>query len=123
MENNTTICTICHKNFICNVSNISNCWCAEYPNVLDVSTSESCLCQECLQLQIQKKTLAIAESFTIENALENNWVKDLPKQKNVQLNIDYYMENNFYVFTKWHHLKRGYCCKNNCRHCAYGFKK
>ncbi|MBT1700552.1 hypothetical protein KK083_26930 [Fulvivirgaceae bacterium PWU4] len=35
----------------------------------------------------------------------------------------YYMENGFMVFTAAYHLKRGYCCKNGCRHCPYGFKK
>jgi hypothetical protein len=37
--------------------------------------------------------------------------------------IYYYMENGFVVFTEAYHLKRGYCCKNGCRHCPYGFKK
>ncbi|MGW8121082.1 MULTISPECIES: DUF5522 domain-containing protein [Roseivirga] len=27
------------------------------------------------------------------------------------------------VFTAKYHLKRGYCCKNGCRHCPYGYKK
>jgi uncharacterized protein (TIGR00290 family) len=27
------------------------------------------------------------------------------------------------VFTEAYHLKRGYCCKNRCRHCPYGFGK
>jgi hypothetical protein len=37
--------------------------------------------------------------------------------------VYYYMENGFVVFTEAYHLKRGYCCKNGCRHCPYGFKK
>jgi len=36
---------------------------------------------------------------------------------------DYYVENGFYVFTEQYHKKRGYCCKNNCRHCPYGNTK
>ncbi|MGH1336276.1 MAG: DUF5522 domain-containing protein [Aureispira sp.] len=32
---------------------------------------------------------------------------------------DFYIENGFYVFTESYHLKRGYCCGNGCRHCAY----
>jgi hypothetical protein len=36
---------------------------------------------------------------------------------------DYYMENGLMVFTEAYHRKRGYCCKNGCRHCPYGFKK
>ena len=35
---------------------------------------------------------------------------------------DYYFENGLMVFTEAYHLKRGYCCQNNCRHCPYGFK-
>ncbi len=37
-----------------------------------------------------------------------------PKEK------DFYLENGFVVFTQAYHLKRGYCCKNGCRHCPYG---
>lgn len=36
---------------------------------------------------------------------------------------DFYFENGLMVFTEAYHLKRGYCCKNGCRHCPYGFKK
>ncbi|MFM8740303.1 MAG: DUF5522 domain-containing protein [Cytophagales bacterium] len=32
---------------------------------------------------------------------------------------DYYMENGLMVFTEHFHLRRGYCCKNKCRHCPY----
>lgn len=33
---------------------------------------------------------------------------------------DFYMSGPFMVFTAQYHLKRGYCCGNNCRHCPYG---
>lgn len=33
----------------------------------------------------------------------------------------YFSEEGYKVFTEAYHLKRGYCCKNNCRHCPYGF--
>jgi Family of unknown function (DUF5522) len=36
---------------------------------------------------------------------------------------DYYLENGLLVFTSAYHLKRGYCCHNNCRHCPYGDSK
>lgn len=33
---------------------------------------------------------------------------------------DYYLnENGLVVFTEHYHLKRGYCCKNKCKHCPY----
>ena len=41
------------------------------------------------------------------------------QEENVKSAKDYYYENGYIVFTKNYHLKRGYCCKNNCRHCPY----
>ena len=32
---------------------------------------------------------------------------------------DFYIENGYVVFTREYHLKRGYCCKNGCRHCPW----
>ena len=35
---------------------------------------------------------------------------------------DYYIsDEGFIVFTEAYHLKRGYCCKSNCKHCPYGY--
>ncbi len=37
---------------------------------------------------------------------------------------DYYTSPEGYiVFTEKYLLKRGYCCKNGCKHCPYGFDK
>jgi hypothetical protein len=33
---------------------------------------------------------------------------------------DYYFAGEAIVFTASYHLRRGYCCENNCRHCPYG---
>ena len=36
------------------------------------------------------------------------------------LNIDYYLDDiGRMVFTEVYHLKRGYCCGNNCKHCPW----
>lgn len=32
---------------------------------------------------------------------------------------DFYMDGPYLVFTAVHHLKRGYCCNSDCRHCPY----
>ena len=49
------------------------------------------------------------------------------KKSNPQPKIeagDYYLnEQGLMVFTEKYHLKRGYCCKNGCRHCPYGFQE
>ncbi|HKR03628.1 MAG TPA: DUF5522 domain-containing protein [Bacteroidia bacterium] len=37
---------------------------------------------------------------------------------------DFYLTpEGFIVFTEKYHLKRGYCCESNCRHCPYKQKK
>ena len=37
---------------------------------------------------------------------------------------DYYLsEEGFIVFTEKYHLKRGYCCQSNCRHCPWKDKE
>jgi hypothetical protein len=32
---------------------------------------------------------------------------------------EFYYEGPYLVFTAAYHLKRGYCCNSNCRHCPY----
>jgi hypothetical protein len=49
--------------------------------------------------------------------------KEEDESKKDKENELYYMENGLIVFTEAYHLKRGYCCKNGCRHCPYGFRK
>ena len=37
-----------------------------------------------------------------------------------ELNDDYYYNSEgLIVFTEQHHLKRGYCCNNKCKHCPF----
>lgn len=35
----------------------------------------------------------------------------------------YFNENGYMVFTEIYHKLRGYCCKNGCKHCPFGYKK
>jgi hypothetical protein len=32
---------------------------------------------------------------------------------------DFYYDGPYLVFTAAYHLKRGYCCNSDCRHCPY----
>lgn len=32
---------------------------------------------------------------------------------------DFYYDGPYVVFTEAYHLKRGYCCNSDCRHCPY----
>ena len=31
----------------------------------------------------------------------------------------YYSQDGYIVFTEKYHLKRGYCCQSNCKHCPF----
>ena len=33
---------------------------------------------------------------------------------------DFYFDGPFLVFTAAYHLRRGFCCQSDCRHCPYG---
>jgi hypothetical protein len=35
----------------------------------------------------------------------------------------YFNEKGYLVFTEQYHLRRGYCCKSQCKHCPFGEKK
>lgn len=35
----------------------------------------------------------------------------------------YFNAQGLLVFTEQYLKERGYCCKNGCKHCPYGFKK
>ena len=61
----------------------------------------ACRCFKCVNLQIH--------NFDNKKVLQND---------------DFYQsDDGFIVFTENYHLKRGYCCKNNCKHCPYNYKK
>ena len=32
---------------------------------------------------------------------------------------DFYFEGPYMVFTAAYHLRRGFCCNSDCRHCPY----
>ncbi len=45
------------------------------------------------------------------------------KHKNLDPDDFYYSPDGYIVFTEKYLLKRGYCCKNGCKQCPYGFNK
>jgi len=45
--------------------------------------------------------------------------QETEKQEKFVEGVDYDYEKGFMVLTKYFLKKRGYCCKNGCRHCPY----
>ena len=54
----------------------------------------------------------------INSGREWDWIQELYYKEQTKQK-DYYWENGYKVMTEKYHLGRGYCCKNNCRHCPY----
>ncbi|MGY6562806.1 MAG: DUF5522 domain-containing protein [Luteibaculaceae bacterium] len=53
----------------------------------------------------------------------NNEDMSMFSPKNKLLDGDFYLsEEGYMVFTEQYLKRRGYCCKNGCRHCPWGFK-
>lgn len=79
---------------------------------MSLSDGGDCYCPLCLNEIIKEK---LGENFTSDNKRKTEPL--------VEGEDYYYNEQKNWVFTAKYHLKRGYCCKNGCKHCPYGFKK
>ena len=56
--------------------------------------------------------------MTKKDWIYDQYVKELTKPKLLPTDF-YYNENGLMVMTESYHLRRGYCCNNNCKHCPY----
>jgi hypothetical protein len=114
LKNEIKICPKCKIEFECKVSDVANCQCHveinEATKVFLAKTSFDCLCVSCLQNFNQLATISQNQLF--------------PSNEEMLIEgLHFYKENNYWVFTQLYHMLRGYCCKNGCRHCVYGFEK
>jgi hypothetical protein len=57
------------------------------------------------------KPVKLDEDATGKQKIEGQSSELLPE--------DFYYEGPYMVFTAAYHLKRGYCCNSDCRHCPY----
>lgn len=107
-------CQGCQTEFTCNTNDINNCDCNTINLHPETSaylkkTSYDCLCKTCLENLNKYPELAKEYPFP-----------DHPN-KYVQ-GVHYYLDGQYWVFTHFYHYLKGQCCKNNCRHCAYGYR-
>ncbi len=114
----TINCSNCGKPLECQSEDVTNCWCASYPMILPVSDDKGCLCSSCLKEKIQSTIQGIVQDIKLGKR-KNDVPKIGGKLTHLVEGIDYYIENGLWVFTEWYHLKKNYCCGNDCRHCPY----
>lgn len=70
-------------------------------------------CEECALRKLSFAVRQIEENF--DPSVNSYSHLSVPMLEH----IDYNIENGLFVFTKWYHIRRGYCCGNGCRNCAY----
>jgi len=111
-------CSICQKEFTCGTTQTGeSCWCTNYPTIMPVGLEQDCRCPTCLARVIGKR---IEEQIHSKNHEEMIVLAEQYKNNHPPIeHIDYTIEDGLQVFSHWHHLKRGSCCGNDCRHCPY----
>ena len=121
--NNEKVCPGCKATFICQSAGASTCWCLALPAILPAGEGDKCLCPHCLAAEIQAQFNAAPEkavSYFTKSATK----KTTNTAADYKEGLDYYInEQGNWVFTAFYHLKKGYCCQNECKHCPYGYKK
>ena len=58
--------------------------------------------------------------------VRKDWIQELyyhEFQKTKLKSDEFYLEEGKMVMTEIYHKRRGFCCNNGCRHCAYKNKK
>ena len=46
-------------------------------------------------------------------------MKEFSKIDKLDKDEYYHSSEGYVIFTEKYHLKRSYCCNNNCKHCPY----
>ena len=61
------------------------------------------------------------EALIDENGMESFQKLAEPYRAQPKLikNVDFTIEDELYVFSKWYLIKQGSCCKNGCKNCPY----
>ena len=109
-------CPRCKTDFTCTADDVSNCSCQSVTLAKETRdflslTFYKCLCTDCLRALNELVPAARSGPFPFD-------------KEELVPGLHYYLEENGYrVFTEFYHIQRGHCCRNACRHCAYGYKK
>jgi len=121
--NKDTLCPVCGEANECRIANgclyKGACWCdqADVPAhvlrfLVEGQLEPACLCRRCLatlahdarSLDDTPQALArVPEEISRHSNLKDSYLDELGRV----------------VFTADYHLRRGYCCGNNCRHCPF----
>ena len=113
-------CDACGRSFTCGPDHESGaCWCDRYPPILPPTPGLSCLCPKCLGAALHPRVQEYIAAVPRAERRNNPAFTAHRRPGALVEDLDFYKERGLMVFTEWHHLKRGDCCGNGCRHCPY----
>lgn len=116
----TRACPACGVGFSCGLDAATRrCWCDGLPAILPPDPALSCLCPECLKTKLRGAIDGFIRALPPHARRQSLAMKYARPDAPLVEDFDFYWENGYRVFTAWHHLKRGECCGNGCRHCPY----
>jgi len=109
VEIGPALCPLCGRANDCQLCTTSAykgpCWCAalQIPDELlnrvpSEARNRACICRDCVTEFHLRRASAPGQALRPE---------------------EFYFEGGTLVFTAEYHLRRGYCCRNGCRHCPF----
>ena len=109
-------CSECNQSFGCGAGT-GGCWCMSFPAVMSPTLGQDCFCPSCLGDAINNRIEALID----ENGMESFQKLAEPYRDQPKLikSVDFTIEDELYVFSKWYLIKQGKCCKNGCKNCPY----
>lgn len=107
-------CGRCHIEFNCRAEEIALCDCAkvelsENTRQFLAKTKYDCLCNTCL--------------IQLNQIIEENRIASSKCSDDLKEGVHYYMDGHLLIMNELFHIQRGFCCENDCKHCAYGYRK
>ncbi|WP_193331237.1 DUF5522 domain-containing protein [Pseudoalteromonas ulvae] len=109
-----TQCALCQAPLSCSAD--QQCWCMTLPNILPLDSHNTCLCQSCLLTKINH---FLSEQYRSQ-PLDRLISLAAPYQATPAIaGLDFSIVQGKYMFHRWAHLKRGYCCGNGCQECPW----
>jgi protein associated with RNAse G/E len=88
-----------------------------FPPIMSPTLEQDCFSPSCLGSAINNKIDALVEESGMESF--QKLAEPYRSQPKLIKSVDFTIEDDLYVFSKWYLIKQGECCRNGCKNCPY----